>query len=83
MNKSLQDIIDYYKNGLLETRNLQISNEKFLTEVICDERLRSSSFKNLSLINLNFTNIDFGSSFFKDTCAIHSYERFCLVYLKF
>ena len=33
MNKSLQDIIDHYKNGLLETRNLQISNEKFLNEV--------------------------------------------------
>ena len=66
MNKSLQDIIDHYKNGLLETRNLQISNEKFLTEVICDERLDSSSFKNLSLINLNFTNIDFESSFFKE-----------------
>lgn len=59
MNKSLQDIIDNYKNGLLETRNLQISNAKFLTEVICDERLDSSSFKSLSLINLNFTNIDF------------------------
>ena len=66
MNKSLQNIIDRYKNGLLETQNLQISNEKFLTEVICDERLNSSSFKNLSLINLNFTNIDFESSFFKE-----------------
>jgi len=57
MNKSLQDIIDHYKNGLLETRNLQISNKKFLTEVICDERLDSSSFKSLNLLNLNFTNI--------------------------
>lgn len=66
MNKSLQNIIDRYKNVLLETRNLEISNEKFLTEVICDERLDSSSFKNLSLINLNFTNIDFESSFFKE-----------------
>ena len=54
MNKSLQNMIDRYKNGLLETRNLQISHEKFLTEVICDERLNSSSFKNLSLLNLNF-----------------------------
>ena len=36
MNKSLQDMIDDYKNGLLETRNLQISNEKFLTEVGLD-----------------------------------------------
>ena len=66
MNKSLQDIIDNYKNGLLETRNLQIRNEKFLTEVICDERLYSSYFENLSLINLNFTNINFESSFFKE-----------------
>lgn len=66
MTKSLQNMIDRYKNGLLETRNLQISNEKFLTEVICDERLGSSSFKNLSLINLKFTNIDFDSSFFKE-----------------
>ena len=66
MNKSLQNIIDRYKNGLLETQNLQISNEKFLTEIIYDERLDSSSFKNLSLINLNFTNIDFESSFFKE-----------------
>ena len=64
MNKSLQNIIDRYKNGLLDPRNLQISNEKFLTEVICDERLDSSSFKNLSLINLNFTNIDFYVKFF-------------------
>ena len=39
MNKSLQNIIDRYKNGLLETQNLQISNEKFLTKVIYDERL--------------------------------------------
>ena len=64
MNKSLQNIIDRYKNGLLDPRNLQISNKKFLTEVICDERLDSSSFKNLSLINLNFTNIDFYVKFF-------------------
>jgi len=66
MTHTLKDIIDHYKNGLRETRNLQISNEKFLTKVICDERLDSSSFKNLSLINLNFTNIDFESSFFKE-----------------
>ena len=50
MNKSLQNIIDRYKNGLLETQNLQISNEKFLTEIICDERLDRSYFKSL----LNF-----------------------------
>lgn len=54
----------FVKNSLLETRNLQISNEKFLTEVICDEHLDSFFFRNLSLINLNFTNIDFESSFF-------------------
>ena len=42
MNTSLQNIIDRYKNGLLETRNLQISNEKFVTEVISDESLYSS-----------------------------------------
>ena len=28
MNKLLQNIIDHYKNGLLKTQNLQISNEK-------------------------------------------------------
>lgn len=66
MNKSLQNMIDHYNDGLLETRNLQISNEKFLGEIICDERLNSSSFRNLSLINVNFTNIDFESSFFKE-----------------
>ena len=42
MTKSLQNMIDHYKNGLLETRNLQIKNKKSLTEVICDERLASS-----------------------------------------
>jgi len=41
MNKLLQNMIDRYKNGLLETRNLQISNEKFSTETICDDRLDS------------------------------------------
>jgi uncharacterized protein YjbI with pentapeptide repeats len=64
MKKSLQDRIDDYKNGLLETRNLQIRNEKFLTEVICDENLYASFFKNLSLLDLNFTNVSFDSSFF-------------------
>lgn len=66
MNKSLQSIIDHYKNGQIETRNLQVKNEKFLTEVIRDERLVSSSFKNLRLINLNFTNVNFNSSFFTE-----------------
>lgn len=66
MNKSLQSIIDHYKNGQIETRNLQVKNEKFLTEVIRDERLLSSSFKNLRLINLNFTNVNFNSSFFTE-----------------
>jgi uncharacterized protein YjbI with pentapeptide repeats len=59
--KSLKNTIDRYKNGLLETRNLQISNENFSTEAICDEYLDSSSFKNLSLLNVNFD-----SSFFKE-----------------
>ena len=44
MNKSLLNIIDRYKNGELETRNLQVKNEKFLTEVINDKYLTSSLF---------------------------------------
>ena len=64
MNKLLQNMIDSYKNGLLEPRNLQISNKNFSTEAICGERLNSSSFKNLSFLNLNFNNVDFASSFF-------------------
>ena len=46
MNKSLQNMIDHYKNGLAETQNLQINNEKFLTEIIRDESLASSYFNN-------------------------------------
>jgi len=66
MKNPLQNMIDLFTNGLLETQNLQISNENFLDEIICNERLFSSSFKNASLLNLNFTNVDFGSSFFQN-----------------
>jgi len=58
-------MIDSYKNGLLETQNLQIIDENFSDEIIRNECLFSSTFKNSSLLNLNFTNVDFGSSFFQ------------------
>ena len=32
MNKKLQNIIDRYKNGLIETSKFQINNENFLDE---------------------------------------------------
>lgn len=65
MNKSLQKIIDKYKNGLLETHNLQIKNQEFSTEVIFDEEnLAGSCFTNLRLTNLEFTNVNFESSYF-------------------
>ena len=66
MIESLQNTIDRYNNGLLDTRNLQISNKQFLTESISDKRLTSSVFKNSSLINLNFTTVNFASSFFEE-----------------
>ena len=59
-------MIDPYKNVLIKTRNLQISNENFSTKAISDECFDSSSFKNLSLLNLNFTHGNFDSSFFKE-----------------
>ena len=61
MERTLQSIIDRYKNNLLETPNLQISKENFSDETICDKMLYFSTFKDLSLINLNFTNIHFES----------------------
>jgi len=81
MDKSLQNMIDRYKNGLLETQNLQISNENFSDETICNEFLFRSSFKNLSLINLNFTNVNFESSFLTNAClktaflTVHKHHR--------
>jgi uncharacterized protein YjbI with pentapeptide repeats len=65
MKKPLQNMIDRYKNGLLETRNLQIMDENFSDETIYDERLFSSTFKNSSFLNLNFTNVNFEFSFFQ------------------
>ena len=34
MKKPLQNMIDSYKNGLLETQNLQIIDENFSDEII-------------------------------------------------
>ena len=65
MSKSLQNMIDCYREGLIETPNLQIINENFSDGTICNERLFSSTFKNSSLLNLNFTNVNFESSFFQ------------------
>lgn len=67
MSQTLQNMIDRYKNGLLERQNLQISNENFSNETICGdgEILYSSTFKNLSLFNVNFRTINFESSFFQ------------------
>jgi hypothetical protein len=44
-DKSLQDLIDGSKNGLLGTQNLQIRNQQFLTEVISDYYPLSRKFK--------------------------------------
>ena len=64
MNKEFKNVIDQYKNGRLETQNLQIRNESFSTGAVLDESLELSSFRNVSLLDLNFTNVDFASSFF-------------------
>jgi len=66
MNKEFKNRIDQYKNGELEMQNLQICNQSFSTGAISDEFLELSSFRNVSLINLLFTNVDFASSFFND-----------------
>ena len=58
--------MDRYKNGLLETRNLQIWNQSFLTEALSDESLELSSFRNGSLINLHFTSSFFNECSFKN-----------------
>ena len=77
MNKSLQDIIDHYKNGPLETRNLQISNEKFLTEVICDERLDSSFFKECLFKNCIFESTSFQDAEFENCNLINCQIKNC------
>jgi len=66
MNKELKNVIDQYKNGRLETQNLQIHNKSFSTGAVSDEFLELSSFRNVNLINLHFTNVDFASSFFSE-----------------
>ena len=66
MTKLLQNIIDGYNNGLLERDNLQIRNEIFQNETICEEYLEGSTFRDLSLINVNFTKVNFDSSHFYD-----------------
>ena len=62
MNKELKNVIDQYKNGRLERQNLQIHNESLSTGAVSDESLELSAFRNVSLINLHFTNVDFASS---------------------
>jgi len=64
MNKEFKNRIDQYKNVGLEMQNLQICNQSFSTRAVLDESLELSAFKNVSLLDLHFTNVDFVSSFF-------------------
>ena len=58
MNNQLKNIIDQYKNGQLKVRN-----KSFSAETILDEFIGLSSFTNVNFLDLNLTNVDFGSSF--------------------
>lgn len=72
MVETLKNIINCYKNNLVETPNLQIIEKTFSDEVltfpdelIADLTLYSSTFKISHLTNIKFTNVNFESSFFE------------------
>jgi|AntRauMFilla1563_2_1112583.scaffolds.fasta_scaffold01250_7 uncharacterized protein YjbI with pentapeptide repeats len=83
MNKLLQNIIDNFNDGLVETRNLQISNENFFTETIHDQNLDSSCFKNLSFFekclfkNCIFDSVSFQDAGFENCSLINCQIKNC------
>jgi len=78
MTETLRSIMDRYRSGLLSTPNIQVSEKKlsderisFPNELMVESPLYFSTFRNSDLVNMEFTNVDFASSYFKN-CQIEN-----------
>ena len=74
MTETLKNLIDRYKQGLLNTPNLQVISKVFSNEVIhfpddmlVDLTFSGSVLKNSQLTSIKFFNGSFGSSFFNES----------------
>ena len=73
MSETLKSIMDSYRSGLLSTPNIQVlekrlSNEtiKFPEKLMANTTFYFSTFKNSSLVKMQFINVHLESSYFEN-----------------
>ena len=72
MSETLKSIIDSYRSGLLSTTKIEVFEKKlsdktikFPIELITTITFDCSTFQNSDLINMEFINVNFDSSYFE------------------